>query len=189
MMYRIFVLFLGLTFGAAACSSPQTAEQPTASSGDQAAPVASSNRGTAEITLGATQVSINYGRPQLQGRDMLSQLPDGQIWRLGMDDATTFETSSNLMVGDTPLQAGRYSIWAKKVSSDDWRLIFNSEPDVWGLSHNPASDIAETPLEHSDLAETVEQFTIELNPVEDGSAEVLINWSTLQLRAVFNVNE
>ena len=188
-MYRIVFIFLALTFGAAACNSPQTAEQPAASSGDQAGLTASSNRGTVEIALGATQVSIHYGRPQLQGRDMLSQLQDGQIWRLGMNDATTFETSSALMLGDTALQAGRYSIWAKKVSSNDWRLIFNSEPDVGGLNHNPASDIAEIPLEHSDLAESVEQFTIELNPVDDRSAEVLINWATLQLRAVFNVNE
>ncbi len=188
-MYRMFYIFLALTIWAAACSSPQTAEQPAASSGEQAGPAPSGNRGTAEIALGATQVSINYGRPVLQGRDMLSQLKDGQIWRLGMNDATTFETSSDLAIGDTVIQAGRYSIWAKKVSSEDWRLIFNSEPDVGGLDRNPAGDFAETPLEHSDLAESVEQFTIELNPVDDGSAEVLMKWATLQLRAAFNVSE
>ncbi len=188
-MYRNFVLFLALAFWAAACNSQQTAEQPAASSGEQAAPAPSGNRGTAEISLGATQVSINYGRPVLQGRDMLSQLQDGQIWRLGMNDATTLETSSDLTFGNTVLQAGRYSIWAKKVSSEDWRLIFNSEPDVGGLDRNPAGDIAETPLEHSDLAESVEQFTIALNPVDDESAEVLMNWATLQLRATFNVSE
>ena len=93
-MNRILVIFLGLTFWGAACSSPQTTEQPAASSEDQAEPAAASARGTAEIALGATQVSINYGRPQLQGRDMLSQLPDGQIWRLGMDDATTLEITA-----------------------------------------------------------------------------------------------
>ncbi len=188
-MYRIFYIFLALTFWAAACSSPQTAEQPAASSGEQAEPAPSGDRGTAEVTLGATQVSINYGRPELQGRDMLSQLQDGQIWRLGMNDATTFETNSDLTFGDTVIQAGRYSIWAKKVSSDDWRLIFNSEPDIWGLDHNPASDIAEIPLEVSDLAESVDPFTIELNPVDGGSAEVLMKWATLQLRAALNISE
>ncbi len=188
-MYRNFVLFLALAFSAAACSSPQTAEQPAASGGEQAAPAPSGNRGTVEIALGATQVSIHYGRPQLQGRDMLSQLQDGQIWRLGMNDATTFETNSDLTFGDTVIQAGRYSIWAKKVSSDDWRLIFNSEPDIWGLDHNPASDIAEIGLETSDLAETVEQFTIELHPIDDGNAEVLMKWATLQLRAALSVSE
>ncbi len=188
-MYRIFVIFLALTFWAAACSSPQTAEQPAASSGEQAEAAPSGDRGTAEIALGATQVSINYGRPGLQGRDMLSQLQDGQIWRLGMNDATTFETNSDLTIGGTVIQTGRYSIWAKKVTSDDWRLIFNSEPDIWGLDHNPASDIAEIPLEVSDLAESVDPFTIELNPVDGGGAEVLMKWATLQLRAAFNVNE
>ncbi len=187
-MYRIFVIFLALTFWAAACSSPQTAEQPAASSGEQAEPAPSSNRGTAGVALGATQVSINYGRPELQGRDMLSQVQNGQVWRLGMNEATTFETNSDLTFGDTVIQTGRYSIWAKKIS-DGWSLIFNSEPDVWGLDHNPASDIAEIPLETSDLAETVEQFTIGLNPVDNGSAEILMKWATLQLRAVFNVSE
>ena len=188
-MYRIFVTFLTLTLWAAACSSPQTAEQPAASSGVEAEPAPSSNRGTAELALGETRVSINYGRPQLQGRDMLSQLPDGQIWRLGMNDATALETSSDLAFGDTVLQAGRYSIWAKKVTSDNWRLIFNSEPDVWGLNHNPDSDIAEIPLEHSDLAESVEQFTIELNPTDDGGGEALMKWATLQLRVAFDISE
>ncbi len=188
-MYRIFIIFLAITFLSAACGSPQTAEQAPASGGGEAEPAPSGNRGTAEIALGATQVSIDYGRPQLKGRDMLSQLPDGQVWRLGMNDATTFETNSDLTLGDTVIQTGRYSIWAKKVSSNDWRLIFNSEPDVWGLEHNPASDIAEIGLETSDLAETVEQFTIELHPIDDGNAEILINWATLQLRATFNVSE
>ena len=106
-----------------------------------------------------------------------------------MNDATTIETNTDLIFGDTVIQAGRYSIWAKKVSSEVWHLIFNSEPDVGGLDRNPASDFAETPLEHSVLAESVEQFTIELNPVDDESAEVLMKWATLQLRATFNVSE
>ena len=106
-----------------------------------------------------------------------------------MNDATTLESSSDLAFGDTIIQAGRYSIWAKKVSSDDWRLIFNSDPDVGGLNHNPESDVAETPLEHSDLAESVEQFTIELNPVDDSSGEALMKWATLQLRATFTSSE
>jgi len=188
-MNRVFITFLAVTFLSAACSSPQTAEQSPASGGEETEAAPSSNRGTAEITLGETQVSINYGRPELQGRDMLSQVQEGQVWRLGMNEATTFETNSDLTLGDTVIQAGRYSIWAKKISPDDWGLIFNSEPDVWGLDHNPASDIAEIPLETSDLAETVEQFTVELNPIDDSSAEILMRWATLQLRVAFNISE
>ncbi len=192
-MNRTFFILFVFTAMSAACSSPQTTtEQPTASAGEGETaqePAASGDRGTAEIVLGSTQASINYGRPELKGREMLSQLPDGQVWRLGMNDATRFETNSDLLFGQTLIQTGRYSIWAKKVSSDDWRLIFNSEADIWGLDRKAENDIAESPLESSELAESVEQFTIEMNPVDEGGAEILMSWDTLRLRATFNVSE
>lgn len=192
-MNRIFSILVVMTALSAACSSPQTAtEEPAAGAGEgeaAQAPAASSDRGTAEIVLGSTQTSINYGRPELKGRNMLSQLPDGQVWRLGMNDATRLETNTDLLFGETLIETGRYSIWAKKVSSDDWRLIFNSEADIWGLDRKAENDIAESPLESSELAESVEQFTIEMNPVDEGGAEILIRWDTLQLRATFNVSE
>ncbi len=193
-MNRIFSILVVITALSAACSSPQTTtDQPTAAGAgegeatQEAAP--SSNRGTAELVIGSTQASIDYGRPELKGRNMLSQLPDGQVWRLGMNDATRFETNSDLLFGQTLIQAGRYSIWGKKVTSDDWRLIFNSEADIWGLDRKAENDVVEIPLESSEAAESVEQFTIEMNPVVEGGAEILMNWDTLQLRATFNVSE
>lgn len=193
-MNRTFFTLVVITALSAACSSPQTTtEEPTAASAEEGEsaqePAASGNRGTAEIVLGSTQASINYGRPELKGRNMLSQLPDGQVWRLGMNDATRFESDSDLLFGQTLIQTGRYSIWGKKVSSDDWRLIFNSEADIWGLDRKAENDIVEIPLESSELAESVEKFTIEMNPLAEGSAEILITWDTLQLRATFNVSE
>ena len=89
-----------------------------------AEPEPESNRGTIEVTLGEIQVSVNYGRPQLQGRDMISQLQAGQVWRLGMNEATALETTGVLAFGAALIEAGRYSLWAKKVSADEWRLIF-----------------------------------------------------------------
>ena len=193
-MNRTFLTLVAITFLSAACTAPQTStEQPTAASEGEAeaaqesAP--STNRGTAEIVLGSTRVSINYGRPELKGRDMFSQLPDGQVWRLGMNEATTFETNSDLLLGQTVIQTGKYSIWARKVSSNNWRLIFNSEADIWGLDRKAENDITELPLEHSEVAESVEQFSIEMNPVADRSAEILMQWATLQLRTTFNIRE
>ncbi len=193
-MNRTFFILVAIAFLSAACGSPQTTtDQPSAAGAGEAEaaqePDASGNRGTAEIVLGSAQASINYGRPELKGRNMLSQLPDGQVWRLGMNDATRFETNSDLLFGQTLIQTGRYSIWVKKVSSDDWRLIFNSEADIWGLDRKAENDIVEIPLESSELAESVEKFTIEMNPLDEGSAEILITWDTLQLRATFNVSE
>ena len=46
---------------------------------------AQSPRGTAEAMVGGAKVSIEYGRPSLQGRDMLGQVTAGMVWRLGAD--------------------------------------------------------------------------------------------------------
>ena len=60
---------------------------------------AQSPRGSAEATVGSAEVSIEYGRPSLQGRDMLGQATDGMVWRLGADASTTLTTSGDLDFG------------------------------------------------------------------------------------------
>src|SRR5262245_44332945 len=54
-----------------------------------------SNRGTASAAFGDKSVSINYGRPQLQGRDVLAMATDGMVWRMGMNEATEIKTDTD----------------------------------------------------------------------------------------------
>lgn len=183
-MRQVFLLlFLGFLPACSSAEAPPGEEIPAAQQ-----TVQSETRGTAEVSIGDTYISVKYGRPELQGRDMLGRLQDGQVWRLGMDEATTFETSKDLAFGSTIIQAGRYSIWAKKVSSDEWRLIFNSEADIFGTEHNAENDIAEIVLAKTELEESVDKFTIEVASTSGTSGEILMTWDTAQLRATFSVN-
>ena len=50
-------------------------------------------RGTAEATINGKKVSISYGRPSLQGRDMLAQATPGTVWRVGMNGSRRRLTS------------------------------------------------------------------------------------------------
>jgi hypothetical protein len=159
------------------------AEEPVAEAEEQ---LPEADRGTVEAAIGGAQVSINYGRPELKGRDMLAMLEDGQVWRLGMNEAATFETSADLTFGDSLIQAGKYSIWGKKVSADEWHLIFNSEADIWGTQRKPDNDVAEVPMTSGDLEESVERFTIELVPGEANTGELVMEWATLQLTVSFS---
>jgi hypothetical protein len=137
-------------------------EQPATEPEEPAAEEA--DRSTVEATVGGAQVSIDYGRPELKGRDMLAMLEDGQVWRLGMNEATVLATDQDLTLGDTVLKAGKYSIWAKKVSFEEWHLIFNSEADIWGTQRKPENDLAAVPAETAELAESVERLLIEVVP-------------------------
>ena len=78
------------------------------------------------------------------------------------------------------------SLWAKKVSADEWRLIFNSEADIWGTARKAENDLVEVPLEIAEGLEVVENFTIELTPVSEDDVEMSMAWGTLGLKTTFS---
>ena len=182
-MKKLFGLLFVSVFMLAACGSGSTPAEAPAPTDEASEPVPI--RGTVEVAVGGSQVSVNYGRPELQGRDMISELPDGQVWRLGANEATALETSGALVFGETRIEAGHYSLWARKVSEQEWSLIFNSEPEIWGTNRKAENDVVEVPIEVSEGAEAVEQFTIEINAAEDGAAEMVMSWGMLELKAGF----
>src|SRR5436309_740506 len=95
---------------------------------------AQSDRGTSKLTLGNKKISIDYGRPALNGRkveDLLSQLPADKVWRLGMNQSTTLITTGELTFGDVKIPAGTYSLFAKQEGDNSWKLIFNKQHGQW----------------------------------------------------------
>ena len=143
------------------------------------------NRGKLEIKLGGKAVSIDYGRPEMKGRDMLAQAPDGYVWRFGMDESTTFKTDANLMFGDKKLMKGTYSALMKHVKGEQWSLIFNKEVGIQGdPSGIRANDVLEVPFTYSKSARSVEKFTVQLMQMS-GGGHLMANWGTHQLDIMF----
>ena len=143
---------------------------------------AQSPRGTAEATVGGAEVSIEYGRPSLKGRDMLGQATDGMVWRLGADASTTLTTSGDLDFGGTKIAAGSYSLFARKMG-DGWTLLVNSRTGQWGTEHDASMDIAEIPLMvHG--GEAREQFTVVLHG-QGNDGMLHFEWGETVLMAMF----
>ena len=130
-------------------------------------------RGEAKLTLAGKKIVIDYGRPALAGRDMLSRLPAGESWRLGADADTTLDTGIDLMFGTVAVPKGKYVLTAKRGTEDKWSLI----------AAGNGKEI-EVPLASQKLPSSVELFTIELTG--KGTSGVLATkWQTLQLSAPF----
>lgn len=152
-------------------------------------------RGTAKINLKGKMVSVEYGRPSLNGRkvnDLLGELPNGEVWRLGADKSTTLTTSADLNFGGVTVPKGVYSLWAQKESNDNWKLVFNKQHGQWGTKHDAAQDLTSVPLtiekpgqDKNDKAEKPpEKFTVTLEN-EKGMGEISFEWGTLELVATF----
>ncbi|MDZ7362210.1 MAG: DUF2911 domain-containing protein [candidate division KSB1 bacterium] len=180
----LVALFLFMRCGKKEEAKTENAE--TTPAAEQQAPA--SNRGTASATFGSATVSINYGRPQLRGRDMLAQATDGMVWRMGMNEATEIKTGVNLKFGETVIPPGAYSLWMKKISSGKWHLIFNKKTGIWGTEYSAADDFAEVPMTMSVNSDTVEAFTIELAAANETSGTLKAMWGTAVLSADFTAS-
>jgi hypothetical protein len=148
-----------------------------------------SARGTSQLTLNGTKVSVEYGRPSLRGRnvqDMLAELSPGDVWRLGADDSTTFSTTGDLSFGSLKVPKGDYSLWARKEADGTWKLVFNTQHGQYGTEHDSAKDLVAAPLKETKIASPVEQLTISLTK-QGGGGEIKIEWGGLQLAANFKV--
>jgi hypothetical protein len=143
-------------------------------------------RGKAEATINGKKVTIDYGRPNLQGRDMLSQAKPGMVWRLGMNGATHIESEGDLMIAGKTLKAGKYSLWAKKVGDDKWVLAFHPKTGIWGSPEMTEGFVAELPLTTTAAKDSAEQLTISLDDMK-GKAGIKIQWGTALLSGSFGV--
>ena len=151
---------------------------------------AANARGTAKLTLNGKTVTVEYGKPSLNGRkveDLLGQLPAGEVWRMGADTSTTFTTSGDLKFGDVSIPKGVYSIWARKESDGGWKLVFNKKHGQWGTDHDAAQDFAAVPLsvEKQGAEKPAEKVEISLEK-EKGAGEFSVEWGTMELTTTFN---
>ncbi len=146
---------------------------------------AQAERGKAEMKAGAGAITVDYGRPSLKGRDMLSQLQEGTFWRMGMNQATVITTPVDLSFGATRVPKGAYSLWLKK-TGDAFQIVFNSQTGQWGTQHDPTKDVYTVAATKAALPSPVETFTIELAPAAKGGTFDL-SWGATKLAAPFEL--
>lgn len=108
---------------------------------------------TATGTIDGSTITINYSSPAVKGRKIWGGLvPYDKVWRLGANEATTFETSKDIMVQGKKLPAGKYTLYALP-KENEWTFIFNSTltqngRPIWGIkdekgttTEDPATDV------------------------------------------------
>ena len=144
------------------------------------------NRGTADATVNGKKVSINYGRPSLKGRDILSMVNVGRVWRLGSNSCTEITSAGDMSINGTSLAAGKYSLWAKKTAEDSWALEFHPKTGVWGMPELTEGFVAELPLKLGKVSDSAEQLTISLK-ANGGNADIDVHWGTAELTGSFGV--
>ena len=139
-----------------------------------------------EWALAGALIAIEYGRPSLKGRELDTLAPPGRVWRLGADEATILRTSRSLLVGESRLAAGSYSLYAIPGAAE-WLLIVNKQTGQWGTSYDDRQDVMRVPLTASALSPAAEQLTIVID-AEAGSGSLAILWGSVRAETRFRVS-
>lgn len=132
-------------------------------------------------TVGLTNITIEYHRPGVKGREIWGALvPYGQVWRAGANENTTITFSKNVKVAGKEVPAGTYGLHMIP-TENDWTVIFNKDHRAWGsffydetkdqlrFNAKPESDNHEEWLSYS--------FT----DVQPNSATVAMRWEKISL--------
>lgn len=138
--------------------------------------------------VGVTDVEVNYSRPGVKGRTIFGDLvPYGELWRTGANKATAITFSTPVMIGETKLEAGSYSIFSIP-NETEWTIILNKNTELWGTDgydqEMDAVRIKATPMKHG----SVESMSISIENVTANSADVMIAWADVVVSFGIEVN-
>jgi len=146
----------------------------TACSAQRPSPAASAS---CELGTGKT-VKTDYSSPRVKGRKIYGDLvPFGQVWRTGANEATTFVTSSDIVVGGTNVPAGKYTIFTVP-NADKWSLVISKGTGEWGTQYpGQDKDLARVDMKVSKLSSPLENFTISYEKSGSGCT-MNLDWET-----------
>ena len=111
---------------------------------------------------GGKSVTVDYSSPRVKGRKIFGSDidPYGQVWRTGANEATTFVTTADLMVGGKHVPAGSYTLFTVP-DKDKWVLIVSKKTGEWGIPYPGAdSDLVRVDMTAGATSGLVENFTI-----------------------------
>lgn len=131
-----------------------------------------SKNGRAEGTIDGVGIVIEYGRPNVNGRDIWGGLvPYGKVWRTGANEATTIHFAADVLVEGVAVPAGTYALFTLP-EEDSCTILFNSVADQWGaFDYDASKDVAAVTVT-PESAEFVETFEIAV-----GEGAVTLRWA------------
>lgn len=131
------------------------------------------------IKSGAT-VSIDYSQPSLKGRVIGTSVEPmkNQVWRMGANEATVFETDKDVTINGQKLPAGKYSLFGLW-TDEGYTLIFNKAYQIWGTQYdkNKEQDALRVPATVKTTDTAQEKLTYTL----DKSGLVNLLWGNMAI--------
>ena len=163
-----------------------------------------SPKSTVSQTVGDTEISIVYHRPNVKGRtiwgcqttDVIPKggvtydclVPNGQVWRTGANDATTFEISNDVTINGQKLPKGKYSLHTIP-NGNEWTIIFNKTWNQWGSYNYDQKEDALRITAKAIAGDMNETMTIGIDDVMENTAVIKIHWEKIKVPFTLDIGD
>ncbi|MFX0557145.1 DUF2911 domain-containing protein [Maribacter sp. CXY002] len=139
--------------------------------------------------VGLTEVTLDYSRPSMRGRQVFGNLvPYNKLWRTGANAYTKISFDTDFTVNGTEVKSGTYSIFSKPGESN-WEIFFYTDiigggtPSDWDES----KIVAKATVPVYKMEEPIETFTITIDNVASNGAILGILWENVYVGVPFEV--
>lgn len=124
---------------------------------------------------------VIYSRPQKSGRTIFGGLvKNGEVWRLGANEATEIEFFRSVHIGDRKVKAGRYTLYAI-VNDNSWTIIVNKETDTWGsFKYSSKKDVVRTDVTLQKTEAPVENLSMVFEKTAVG-CNLVVAWDNTKV--------
>ena len=171
-----------------ACISPLMAQQKRISPHE-----------TISKAIDGNRITIVYGRPYTKDpktgetRKIWGELvPYGEVWRTGADEATLLITQKPIVMGETTIPAGAYTLRTLPNEDGTAKLIINKQIGQWVIgpgSYDKDQDLARIDLKKEALDTPVDQFTMDISKNPSGGGMLKMMWENTAFSTPFSVQK
>lgn len=133
--------------------------------------------GTTSQTIGVSDVSVYYYRPNVNDRVIWGNIVKwDSVWRTGAERGTVFHFDDDVNINGKSLPKGDYSFFIIPRVNNNWTIIFNKASSVYGNNqYDEKDDVLRFDVKASDHP-LVETMTIDIADVKDTEATVAVLW-------------
>lgn len=140
-----------------------------------------------EQQIGLTAISITYGRPSVNDREIFGGLePFGEVWRTGANESTAITFSDDVLIEGEEVEAGTYSLYTVP-GEDGWTIIIN-EILSWGTEYDESGDVLRVDVE-AEEAPHMEQFMIYFQNINSEEGELVLHWDETKVPVTISVTD
>ncbi|WP_189631639.1 DUF2911 domain-containing protein [Roseivirga thermotolerans] len=136
---------------------------------------------TAMGNIGETHVHISYHSPRVRGRNIFGGLVAyGEVWVTGAHKATTVDFSTNVRIGDSLIESGKYALFTIP-GQEQWTILLNKNYDQHlADEYDPELDVLRYVTQAETITHTQEEL---LYQVQEGDHEgsIIISWANVKV--------